>query len=185
MGRTLGKAHRTYADFLDFLARLYYSMGDFAAAAPLYQQALEIRRAALGENNPDFASSLYNVWVSSGVHEFQRLLVYWNSHRQNASLFISINIKNFAEGRLNRSHGIAHFVEPVAPKLLDRRNLFGLTDLALDVFPERGDVKTTHHCRPNIGEIDLVVHIDAEKILAESAFLTVLACSGDALLEGD
>jgi Uncharacterized protein conserved in bacteria len=62
-GQTLGKAHPVYATFVDFLARLYYSMGDFATAGSLYQQALEIRRTALGENSPDFAGSLYNVAV--------------------------------------------------------------------------------------------------------------------------
>ncbi len=36
-------------------------MGDHAAALPLYRQALEIRRTALGENHPDFATSLNNL----------------------------------------------------------------------------------------------------------------------------
>src|SRR5580658_5606209 len=55
---------------------------------------------------------------SSGVHRFQHLFFFRNAHRQNASLLISIDIKKFAKGRINRSHGIAQFVEPIAPKLL-------------------------------------------------------------------
>ena len=36
-------------------------MGDHAAAIPLYRQALEIYRTALGENHPDYATSLNNL----------------------------------------------------------------------------------------------------------------------------
>ncbi len=36
-------------------------MGDYAAALPLYRQALEIRRTALGEDHPDYAASLNNL----------------------------------------------------------------------------------------------------------------------------
>src|SRR5215467_11123616 len=122
---------------------------------------------------------------SSGIHEFRHFFFYRNSHWQNAGLLISIDIEKFAEGRLNRPHAIAQLVEPVAPKLLDRRNLFGFTVLALNVFPERGDVKTTQHCRPNIGEIDPVVYVDTEQILAERALPALLACNRHTLLEGD
>ena len=36
-------------------------MGDYAAALPLYRQALEICRTALGENHPHYATSLNNL----------------------------------------------------------------------------------------------------------------------------
>ncbi len=36
-------------------------MGDYASAEPLFRQALEIRRAALGEGHPDYATSLNNL----------------------------------------------------------------------------------------------------------------------------
>ncbi len=36
-------------------------MGDHAAALPLFRQALEIRRTALGEDHPDYATSLNNL----------------------------------------------------------------------------------------------------------------------------
>ncbi len=36
-------------------------MGDHAAALPLYRQALEICRTALGEDHPDYATSLNNL----------------------------------------------------------------------------------------------------------------------------
>ena len=38
-------------------------MGDYAAALPLYRQALEIYRTALGENHADYASNLNNLAV--------------------------------------------------------------------------------------------------------------------------
>ena len=38
-------------------------MGDYAKAEPLFRQALEIRKRALGENHPDYASSLNNLAV--------------------------------------------------------------------------------------------------------------------------
>ena len=36
-------------------------MGDHAAAVPLFRQALEVRRKALGEAHPDYADSLNNL----------------------------------------------------------------------------------------------------------------------------
>jgi hypothetical protein len=36
-------------------------MGRHAEAEPLYQQAMEIRRTALGERHPDYAASLNNL----------------------------------------------------------------------------------------------------------------------------
>ncbi len=36
-------------------------MGDYAKAEPLFRQALEIRKRALGENHPDYAASLNNL----------------------------------------------------------------------------------------------------------------------------
>jgi len=39
-----GKRHPRFATVLNDLAAVYYGMGQYAAAKPLYQQALEIRR---------------------------------------------------------------------------------------------------------------------------------------------
>ena len=41
---------------LNNLAELYRAMGNYAAAEPLLWQALEIRRTALGEDHPDYAT---------------------------------------------------------------------------------------------------------------------------------
>ena len=48
---------------LNNLAALYQDMGDYAKAEPLFRQALEIRKQALGENHPDYANSLNNLAV--------------------------------------------------------------------------------------------------------------------------
>jgi CHAT domain-containing protein/tetratricopeptide (TPR) repeat protein len=48
---------------LNSLADLYYSRGEYAQAKPLYRQALEIRKQALGERHPDYAHSLSNLAV--------------------------------------------------------------------------------------------------------------------------
>jgi tetratricopeptide (TPR) repeat protein len=40
---------------------LYKATGNFAAAEPLCRQAVEIKRVALGESHPDFATSLNNL----------------------------------------------------------------------------------------------------------------------------
>jgi hypothetical protein len=48
---------------------LYDAMGNYTAAEPLYKEALAIRKKVLGENHPDYASSLnnlaslYKLWV--------------------------------------------------------------------------------------------------------------------------
>src|SRR5205807_7974678 len=38
--------------------QLYKAEGNFARAEPMFRQALEIRKKALGETHPDYASSL-------------------------------------------------------------------------------------------------------------------------------
>jgi len=50
-----------YATSLNSLAYLYDLMKDYAKAEPLYRQALELRKQALGEKNLDYAQSLTNL----------------------------------------------------------------------------------------------------------------------------
>ena len=57
----LGERHPDYADSLNNLADLLESQGDYAAARPLYEQALAIRKEVLGERHPDYATSLNNL----------------------------------------------------------------------------------------------------------------------------
>ena len=51
--KILGENHPDYATSLNNLALLYYNMGDYSKADPLYQKALEIYENVLGENHPD------------------------------------------------------------------------------------------------------------------------------------
>jgi CHAT domain-containing protein len=46
---------------LNNLAKLYYSLGEYAKAEPLLVQALDIEKRVLGETNPDYAMSLNNL----------------------------------------------------------------------------------------------------------------------------
>ncbi len=59
----LGERHPDYATSLNNLALLLKSQGDYAAARPLYEQALAIRKEVLGERHPDYAHSLNNLAV--------------------------------------------------------------------------------------------------------------------------
>ena len=59
----LGERHPDYATSLNNLAGLLQSQGDYAAATPLYEQALAIRKEVLGERHPDYATSLNNLAV--------------------------------------------------------------------------------------------------------------------------
>jgi tetratricopeptide (TPR) repeat protein len=71
-----------YASSLNNLATLYLvrgaavesaaSMTDYLAAEPLFREAMEIRRRALGEEHPDYAASLHNLAVlyqAMGKHQ--------------------------------------------------------------------------------------------------------------------
>jgi len=52
-------------------------MGDDASALPLFRQAAEVFRAALGEGHPDYAKSLNNLatlCVAMGEHDAAELL---------------------------------------------------------------------------------------------------------------
>ena len=48
----LGKGHSLFAQSLNSLAELYYAQGDYVRARPLFEQALAIRKATLGEPTP-------------------------------------------------------------------------------------------------------------------------------------
>ena len=48
---------------LNQTAYYLYERGQYAEAEPLYRQAMEIRRTALGERHPDYAASLNNLAV--------------------------------------------------------------------------------------------------------------------------
>ncbi len=61
IGDLLGENHRAYAAGLTLHANLFWSMGKYANAEPLYKQAMEIRKRRLGENHPDYAASLNNL----------------------------------------------------------------------------------------------------------------------------
>jgi tetratricopeptide (TPR) repeat protein len=56
-----GPEDREAAGFINLLAGLYYQMGDYAKAEPLFQEALRIRRRVLGAEHPRTAASLSNL----------------------------------------------------------------------------------------------------------------------------
>jgi len=56
-----GESHPELARSLNILALTYSALGQLKAAAPLLQQALEIRRKAYGEKHPAVATSLSNL----------------------------------------------------------------------------------------------------------------------------
>ena len=53
-----GTNHPEYASGLNQLALLLIMHGDPGSAEPLLSQALEVRRVALGERHPDYATNL-------------------------------------------------------------------------------------------------------------------------------
>ena len=57
----LGEHHPDTAQSLNNLAGLLQAQGDYAAARPLYEQALAIRKATQGERHPNTAQSLNNL----------------------------------------------------------------------------------------------------------------------------
>jgi tetratricopeptide (TPR) repeat protein len=63
---SLGEHDPDFATALDALGLVQSLMGNYAAAEPLHQRALEIRRAILGYHHPDFATSLNNLAVLYG-----------------------------------------------------------------------------------------------------------------------
>src|SRR5262249_23081213 len=59
--RSLGERHEAYAITLNNLASVSRKRGDHAAVERLYRQASDVLRAALGEEHPNFVTSLYNL----------------------------------------------------------------------------------------------------------------------------
>jgi len=61
--RAIEDTDQDLARSLNNLAQVHHDQGRYDEAKPLYVQALEIRRKALGEDHPDFAASLTNMGV--------------------------------------------------------------------------------------------------------------------------
>jgi serine/threonine-protein kinase len=67
LARGVERAHElagqpaTEAQMLDLIGRIRTRIGDYSAARPPLEEALRIRRRALGEDHPDVATSLINV----------------------------------------------------------------------------------------------------------------------------
>jgi len=59
--RELGRDHPTTATSLNNLAVLYFSMGRYEDAMPLYERSLGIRERELGSNHASTAASLNNL----------------------------------------------------------------------------------------------------------------------------
>ncbi|MCC5946076.1 MAG: CHAT domain-containing protein [Bernardetiaceae bacterium] len=57
----LGEKHYDYASSLNNLAALYWNMGKYAEAEPLYKESLQIKKETLGEKHHIYASSLNNL----------------------------------------------------------------------------------------------------------------------------
>lgn len=56
-----GDHHPDYDTSVNNLAALYYSMGQYQKAEPLYQEALQITKARLGQNRPSYTHTLNNL----------------------------------------------------------------------------------------------------------------------------
>src|SRR5260221_10565060 len=62
-----------YILHLSNLAWLYALMGSYEKAEPLFQDALEIRKKVLGEDNPTYATSLNNLaLLYQSMGQYQR-----------------------------------------------------------------------------------------------------------------
>jgi tetratricopeptide (TPR) repeat protein len=75
--QVLGPNHPATATYLNNLAVLYRSQGNYEQAKPLYERALAIREQVLGPNHPATASSLNNLaglYNSQGNYEQAKLL---------------------------------------------------------------------------------------------------------------
>jgi len=73
LARGVSRAHElsaqpaTEAQMLDLIGRIRMQIGDYAGARPLLQEALDIRRRELGDEDPDVASSLMHVAALTGT----------------------------------------------------------------------------------------------------------------------
>ena len=59
--KKFGDEYPRYATSLNNLALLYYTLGDYTKAEPLYARSLAIFEKALGPDHPDVATSLNNL----------------------------------------------------------------------------------------------------------------------------
>lgn len=61
--KAFGKNHRNVAIFLNNLAGLYYDLGDYSRAEPLYKRSLAIREKIFGTDHPNVATCLNNLAI--------------------------------------------------------------------------------------------------------------------------
>ncbi|MDM8559546.1 tetratricopeptide repeat protein [Candidatus Parabeggiatoa sp. HSG14] len=116
--------HPDTATSLNNLAALYRSMGDYARAEPLYQQALAIMKTVLGENHPYTATSLNNLAVmyySMGDYAraeplYQQASEIWKTALGENHPDYALSLNNLAE--LYRSMGDYTRAEPLYQQAL-------------------------------------------------------------------
>jgi tetratricopeptide (TPR) repeat protein len=85
---------RNLATGLGNLALLYQTMGAYAKAEPLYQQALQIRQKALGRQDPDAATSLdqlAGLYCEMGAYTRAESLFVYLRTADSEQIIVSIN----------------------------------------------------------------------------------------------
>jgi CHAT domain-containing protein len=131
---------------LNNLAGLYDAQGQYARAEPLFERALKIREAALGENRLDVANSLTNLaglYASQGQYAraeplFERALQIFEATFGENHPLVAYSLENLARLRLAQ-----HRLDMALPLLQRalasseqhiRQEVFGLTEKRLASF---------------------------------------------------
>ena len=155
---------------------LYNAQGDYARAEPLYRQALEIKKKALGENHPEYATSLNNLaWLYACQGDYVRAEPLYRQALEIKKKALGENHPDYAASlnnlaELYKSQGDYARAEPLCRQALEiRKKALGenhpdyavsLGNLAL-LYTHQGDYARAEPLMPQALEI-------AKKALGEN-----------------
>jgi tetratricopeptide (TPR) repeat protein len=127
--RHRGENHPDYATSLHNLAALYGAKGDHTAALPLFQRALEIRGAALGDAHPDCAPTLISDCAATLINLANLYRLMGNFNAALSLCQRSLDIRRAAQGEDDPDY---------------QRNLEDLAELGVEICRAKFPIPGAH-----------------------------------------
>jgi CHAT domain-containing protein len=159
---------------------LYESTGEYGKAEPLYRQALEIYKKALGKDHPDYATSLTNLaWLQRSMGEYARAEPLYRQALEIRKKALGEEHPDYAMSLYSLAGLYASMGEYAQAEALVRKAL-GIVRMVLDatfaIQSERQQLQMTRLFR---GALDVYLYVSAlAEASATETYALVVAWKG-------
>jgi tetratricopeptide (TPR) repeat protein len=149
--KVYGSSNPRFADSLNKLGVIYDQLGDYVSAKAIYQQVLDYRRDALGDDHPNVAQSMYNLAElaramqvnDAAERALSDVLALEERLRGRETFLFSLAAKNLGllyadEGKIEKAEPLLLEAAAVADKLgPEGEDALASATLGLGLFYER------------------------------------------------